>query len=307
MKAIQFSLRAPAPFRLDLTAWVLRRREANRIDSLDATTYRRVMPLGSQIVTVSVEQEGPAERPELRVSLFCKSPSSQTGLAARTAITRLLGLNVSLGGFYAMAQADPHLGPLVERFRGVKPPLYPTLFEAIANAIVFQQISLDAGISVLNRLALTYGDVFDCGQRPCYLFPSAHCLAGLRAEEVKKAGMSSNKARALVECAQTIIERGLSIDYFEKMDNESVVAELVKFRGIGRWSADYVLLRGLGRLNVFPKGDTGARAALNRWLNPEGRLSDAELKIIMSKWRDYAGLIYFHLLLRGLAEKGVIA
>ena len=91
------------------------------------------------------------------------------------------------------------------------------------------------------------------------------------------------------------------------MDNESAFAELIKFRGIGEWSADYVLLRGLGRLDVFPRGDIGAQASLNRWLRPDVRLSDPELEDIMSRWRAYAGLVYFHLLLRGLAEKGFIA
>ncbi len=306
MGTIRFKLNASAPFRLDLTVWVLRRRPANRIDYWDGKTYRRAMVLDSQIVLASVEQKGPPKQPELEVTLVCENPSQLTRPAAEQELVRLLGLNVDLGGFYETASADANLRPLVERFTGVKPPRYPTIFESLANAIVFQQISLEAGISILNRLAEAFGAPFDCGQERCFLFPEANSLAALSPEEIKTVGLSTNKARAIVEGAQKITEGILSFEDLEKMDKESAVAELVKFRGIGKWSADYVLLRGLGRLDVFPRGDIGAQASLNRWLKAGGRISDIELEDVMSKWRGYGGLVYFHLLLRGLAEKGFI-
>ena len=307
VKTIQFNLVPTAPFQLGLTAWVLRRTAANRIDYWNGKTYRRVMTLDSQTVLVSVEQMTPPAQPELEVTLACENPSHKTVLEAESALVRILGLNIDLGGFYSMAVADGDLGPLVERFKGVKPTRFPTLFESIANAIVFQQLSLNSAMSILNRLAESYGVPFDCSENTCPVFPEASSLARLQAEQAKTAGVSANKARALVEGARTIIERNLSIDDFEKMDNESAFAELVKFRGIGRWSADYVLLRGLGRLDVFPRGDIGARAGLDRWLRPGDKLSDSELEDKMSRWRGYAGLVYFHLLLRRLEEKGFIA
>ena len=265
------------------------------------------MTLDSQAVLVSVEQMTPPAHPELEVTLACENPSHKTLLEAESALVRTPGLNTDLGSFYSVAEVDGNLTPLVERFRGVKPTRFLTLFESIANAIVFQQLSLNSAVSFLNRLAETYGVPFDCGGNACPVFPDARSLARLQAEQARAVGVSANKARALVEGARNIIERNLSIDDFEKMDNESAFAELVKFRGIGRWSADYILLRGLGRLDVFPRGDIGALAGLNRWLRPGDRLSDSELEDKMSRWRGYAGLVYFHLLFRGLEEKVFIA
>ena len=280
VKTIQFNLIPTAPFRLDLTAWVLRRGAANRIDYWNGKTYRRAMTLDSQTVLVSVEQRTPPGRPELAVTLVCENPSHATRLEAESALVRLLGLNVSLGGFYSMAEADEHLGTLVERFRGVKPPRFLTLFESIANAIVFQQVSLYSAISVLNRLAETYGVFFALGENASPVFPEASSLAWLRSEAVKGVGLTANKARALVEAARRIIEQSLSISDFEKMDNDPAIAELVKFRGIGGWSADLILLRGMGRLDVFPRGDSGARAGLNHWLKADEELSGSELEDI---------------------------
>jgi len=264
------------------------------------------MTLDSQIVLASVEQKGPPGSAVLAVDLACENPSPQTRLAAESALIRLLGLDVDLSGFYAMAFADAQLAPLAEKFIGVRPPLYPTLFESIANAIVLQQISLDAGMSVLNRLTEIYGARFNYRHEVFYLFPEVRCLAGLGVEEIRRAGLTANKARALAECAGQIMERGLSLEYFEEMDNETAFNELVKFRGIGRWSADYILLRGLGRLDVFPQGDIGARARLNSLLRSDGKLSDLDVANIVKKWQGYGGIVYFHLLLSGLADKGLM-
>jgi len=76
------------------------------------------MSLDSQNVVVSVEQNGSADKAELNVTLVCERPSSLMKPAAESALTRLLGLNIDMSGFYAMARADAPLRPLVERFMG---------------------------------------------------------------------------------------------------------------------------------------------------------------------------------------------
>ena len=76
---------------------------------------------------------------------------------ARTALTLLLGLELDLSPFYRLAEADPFLRTLAARFRGVKPPRFPTLFECLVNAIACQQLTLTFGIRLLNRLAEAYG------------------------------------------------------------------------------------------------------------------------------------------------------
>ena len=69
------------------------------------------------------------------------------------ALTRLLGLDVDRSGFYARAARHPILGPLARRYRGLKPPRFPTLFECLLNAVACQQLSLATGPTVLSRLA----------------------------------------------------------------------------------------------------------------------------------------------------------
>ena len=86
------------------------------------------------------------------------------------------------------------------------------------------------------------------------------------------------------------------------MTNDATVVEaLVRQRGIGRWSPNYVLLRGLGRLHVFPQSDVGALNGLRSFLAAAGR--DDDPRVALASWAPDAGLVYFHLLLRGLEQR----
>lgn len=77
-------------------------------------------------------------------------------------------------------------------------------------------------------------------------------------------------------------------------------------RGIGRWNAEYILLRGLGRLTMFPGDDVGARNNLVRWLKLRKPLDYAAVARRVQRWQPYAGLVYFHLLLDKLASRGFV-
>jgi len=85
-----------------------------------------------------------------------------------------------------------------------------------------------------------------------------------------------------------------------------VYGQLMAFRGVGRWSAEYVMLRGLGRLHVFPGDDVGAQKSLARWLGRSAPLDYGGVRKAVAPWQPDAGLVYFHLLLDGLSNAGVL-
>ncbi len=81
------------------------------------------------------------------------------------------------------------------------------------------------------------------------------------------------------------------------MPDREAVERLEQLRGVGRWTAEYVLLRGLGRWHLFPGDDVGARNNLSRWLKLRKPLDYPRVKRVLARWEGYGGLIYFHLLL----------
>jgi DNA-3-methyladenine glycosylase II len=92
----------------------------------------------------------------------------------------------------------------------------------------------------------------------------------------------------------------------EQLPNEEIVAFLCSLKGIGRWSSEYTLLRGLGRIEILPGDDVAIHKNIAHLLKLRKRPDYNGIKKIEKKWHSYAGLIYFHLLLNKLSADGVI-
>jgi DNA-3-methyladenine glycosylase II len=307
MRTLSFHIKPLPPFRLDLTAWALRRRKENPIDRWDGETYRRVLPVAGTVVEVAVSQEGSLDAPLLRVSIRGERLLASAAEEVEVALTRMLGLAQNLSDFYAMADGDPRLAPLVARFRGLKPPRFPTLFETVANAVACQQLTLTFGIQVLGRLVEEFGPPLTAKQGAPRAFPRPQDLAEREPDELRPLGFSRQKAQALLGIARAVTEGTLDLERAARLPDEEARDFFLALRGLGRWSAEYALLRGLGRLQVFPADDVGARNNLLRWLGLAGPLDYAGVHKLISPWRPYAGLVYIHLLLRGLEETGQLS
>jgi DNA-3-methyladenine glycosylase II len=293
-----------APFRLDLTVWALRRRALNEVDAWDGSTYRRVLVLDDTSVEVAVNQDGGTETPALHLTLTNADQRRNTRPEARATLEKMLSLELDIDPFYILAAADPVLAPLASRFRGLRPPRFASVFECLVNAVALQQLSLAAGLTLLNRLSRSYGACVSAAGSPVYAFPEPAELAAAQPDSIRTLGFSLRKATTIVAIAHAANEGLLDLEALATRDDEHVVETLTQIAGIGRWSAEYTLLRGLGRLHVFPGDDVGARKNLARWLGLAEPLDYNGVQHAVAGWRPYAGLVYFHLLLDRLAARG---
>lgn len=305
MNTVSFQLKPVPPFRLDLTAWALRRRANNIVDRWDRQCYRRVLTAEKKPLEISVTQPD-KKKPLLHVTVEGSGIGPDARLAAEASLRKLLGTGIELSAFYIFARNDPRLRPIALRFRGLKPPQFPTAFEAAANAIACQQISLNVGIVILNRLITAYGRSLTVRDRTSHAFPLPEDLAEAKPETLRDLGFSRQKALALIELSQKISDGTVDLEMLKYMDDETAREHLHELRGIGRWSADYILLRGLGRIHIFPADDVGGRNRLQRLLALKKPLDFEGTRRIIERWRPYGGLIYFHLLLKGLEEEKVL-
>lgn len=252
-------------------------------------------------------QEGPADAPRLQVTLRGEGIDRGAEAQVRQTLARLLGVEADLSGFARMAASDPSLTGLVIRMRGLKPPRFSTLFEGLVNGIACQQLSLDVGVHLLNRLSAAHGRSVDAGRDAIHAFPGPAELASVDPAELKRLGFSMAKARTVVTCAREILDGDLALRGLEGAEDDEVLERLTSLRGIGRWTAQYVMLRGLGRTHVFPGDDVGARNKLKAFLGLEGQLDYERVERVVSRWAPYGGLVYFHLLLDSLTRAGLVA
>jgi len=299
-----FRLRPQAPFRLDYTVWALRRRPGNIVDRWDGVAWRRVVADDGTVLEVQVTQTGDAKRPVLNVRLLGEQPPVQSTATMRALLGRMLGLGTDLSDFYRLARGHRKFDALAEAFRGARLPRFPSVFEALVNGICCQQLSLTVGITILNRLAEACGDRLDTPGGAVYGFPRPQVLAGLEAADLKPLGFSRQKAEALVSLSRQVADNAIDLEGLGAMGDEEARSMLLRLRGVGRWTADYALLRGLGRAAVFPRGDVGARNRLQGLLHARKPLDDEAIDRRLRDCPGFAGLVYIHLLLSGLCEEG---
>jgi DNA-3-methyladenine glycosylase II len=139
--------------------------------------------------------------------------------------------------------------------------------------------------------------------RRYYAFPSAHAVASARLESLRECGLSARKADSLRYLARAIEAGELTEERLSGMSTHDALRALTELPGIGPWSAGLLLLRGLGRLDVFPPGDVGAARRLGALLHVR---SEASLRRVVERFGNHRGYLYFCALGGSLLAKGLI-
>ncbi len=284
-----------APFRLDLTVSALRRLPSNLVDvyTADGRYLRASNDDGGCTITCVTQPQVEA----LAVSVV-GTADPKTALAR---VRRMLGTDRELDDFYARAEQISWLAPLVGRLRGLKPPRYPSLWEACVNAIVFQQISLHAASSIMRRMIETLGDHTVYDGIPLAVFPDVERFLRASDLQLRGAGLSAGKLSTLQRAARAIVADELNEDHLQAQSSEGAASLLRGIKGIGPWTAAVILLRGLGRLDAFPANDSGVAANVAL---VSGTALDASA--IADTLGSQRGMLYFCLLLARLESRGEI-
>jgi DNA-3-methyladenine glycosylase II len=283
-----------APFRLDLTANVLRRLSTNVVDVFDGSTYRRLIGSADAPAILSVTQTGPTE-----ISAGIEGAGGTRYDPALLA-GRMLGIDVDLEPFYHAAASVPWLAPLVAGARGVKPPRYPTIWEACVNAIVYQQVSIHAAGAILRRVIERYTTPLAVGEVHLRAFPGPETFADADAAELRALGLSINKVVSVRAVARAILDGEIDEATLMLLPTPALMEALTVHRGIGPWTAAVVALRGFGRLDLFPMNDSGVARSVK---DLSGAV-DVDVEALLAQLGPQRGMLYYHLLIGRLAARG---
>ncbi len=282
---------------------VLQRRPNNLIDMWEEQRYLRVFPTATGAILAVVGNHGTIDKPDLRYSLRPVSRSTHILRRVDGVLRKILGLDVDPAPLQRLAEAEPRLRPTAAALRGMRPPRFASLFETFVNVVPFQQVSLEAGVAIVTRLIKRFGRAVEPDGRCLHMFPTVDSIADASLDELRECGLSLRKGQALRSLARAIEAGALVEERIAQMDTSEALGMLGDLPGIGPWSASLVLLRGFGRLDVFPPGDVGAARGLGRLLH----LSDAEtLEGAIERFGDRRGYLYFCALGGSLLEKGLI-
>jgi 3-methyladenine DNA glycosylase/8-oxoguanine DNA glycosylase len=302
-RIVRAKLFTHAPFHLEATVRVLQRRPANRVDVWDRNRYLRVLTTADGPVLIEVHNRGTMTDPDVRLSIPAGDPSPATRVFIEQSVRRVLGLDLHLASVQAVAETEPRLRATALALRGMRPPRFPELFEAFASVVPFQQLSLDAGIAIMGQLTDRFGESLEHEGHRYRAFPTARAIANARLEALRRCGLSRGKAQCLRYLAKAIESGELSEAAIAGMSTSHALERLIDLPGIGPWSAGVVLLRGFGRLDVFPPGDVGALRGLRALLHLR---TGQSLGPAVKRFGPYRGYLYFCALGSSLLAKGLI-
>jgi len=177
-------------------------------------------------------------------------------------VRALFSLDHPLPDFYRLTRREPTLAGTERRFRGLRLPRDATVYESLLYAIIGQQLSVRAALSIQRRLFDQTASVLTAGSVEVPSVPPPSALTRLGADGLRATGLSHAKGRAILELAGGG-ERGAPQDPdLATLPLDEAIERLVAMRGVGRWTAENSLLRGTGRTDVFVAGDLGIRVAL---------------------------------------------
>jgi DNA-3-methyladenine glycosylase II len=204
--------------------------------------------------------------------------------------------------FIALAQSDGVIGAIAAAHPGVRSIRQSNLFHALIRCISAQQVNLRWAATCRRRLAEAFGHEHRIGAHRVYSFDAAR-LAALETAEIRTLQFTNSKAEYIINVARALTGGELTIAALAAMSDDEIIARLTAIRGVGRWTAEWILARTLGRPRVVA-GDLGVRKALGVAYCGGALPSPDEVRRITAHWGAGAATAQA-MLLHALAEKSL--
>lgn len=246
---------------------------------------RKAVTIDERAVVFEVVDAGSTAAPCVEYTLHSAQPlSPDVRDAVLDRISFFLSLHDDLQPFYAIAARDAAFAPIVERLYGYHQVKFLTPFENACWAVLTQRTPIATARTIKQKLLERCGTRLDLANATCWAFPEPAALAAVGAEELTELVGNARKASYLSAVAHAFA--AVNETWLRTAAFDEVEAWLRAIKGIGAWSAAFVLIRGLGRMERLPIEDRLIEAAARVYRQPVTRERLAELA---APYESYAG------------------
>ncbi len=204
-------------------------------------------------------------------------------------------LNNDLTPFYEMAKADPLLQVPARNFYGLRVIGIPDLFEALCWGVLGQQINLAFAYTLKRQFVEKFGDFIEWNGKKYWVFPSYERIAQLTSSDLADIKMTVKKSEYIIGIAKLMASGELSREKLMKMDFKDAEKSLIKIRGIGPWTANYVLMRCLRFQTAFPIDDVGLINSIKLLQNMNRKPTKNEILELSIPWKNWESYATFYL------------
>jgi DNA-3-methyladenine glycosylase II len=292
----KITIAALPPFRFDLSSKIFANGD-KQIRNYENGRFWQIIRVNGKLVLAVVESIGAVDKPKLAVELKSDSAITEEDTKkAEVMVTTLFSLDLDLKPFYETVKDDKIMAHLTRELWGLKIPTTPTVFEALVDSIVEQQISLKVANSIENKIIKKFGDTLNLERTFYFAYPTPQRLASVSTDELRQCGLSFRKGEYIKEASKLITEGKLNLEKLKNYDrSEQIIRELDEIRGVGVWTAELTMLRGMQRLEALPADDLGLRRVISRYYRDGKMIITSEARRIAKNWGDWKGLAAYYL------------
>jgi DNA-3-methyladenine glycosylase II len=283
VKRRAFELHLEGPLDFAQTLAVLNRFGDDLIDRWDGKWLLRTMRIAGDAVAYSARVAGTCDAPTLEVVVEKAAHAD----AMRPLIERsFLKLPSTIK---TLCANDLLIARLVQIHRGFRPMLHPDFLVALIRCISAQQVNLRWAATTRRRLVERYGRAHEIDGRVVYSL-DAEALALAEVADIRALQFTTRKAEYIVNVARAVVRGELDSDLLATMPDDAVIACITKVRGLGVWTAEWILARTLGRPRVSAS-DLGVRKAVGKAYFGGLMPSPDEVRQATTHWGQAAGFV----------------
>lgn len=296
MKQVVFNLKPVPPYDFNLTAgYATYFRRTTGAESYQDGVFQRSLDVGDTLCLANVRSLGTMDSPSLEVGIIGTKLDKAVVTKAQKQISWILGIDQNLLPFYRMAQNDRALSPLVKRLRGLHIPHTASIYEALVQAILGQQINSHVARLLRTLLIETYGPTLEISGNIYHCFPRATNLATAGITGLRAIKLSARKAQYIVDISNRIILGQLDLESLRLRPDEEVIRTLTSLRGVGLWTTHWLFIRALGRNDGFPHEDLALCRTLSRLLNSAIPFTPAATLEYSQQWSPFRSYVTSYL------------
>ncbi|WP_028546562.1 DNA-3-methyladenine glycosylase family protein [Paenibacillus taiwanensis] len=295
LQAEEIIIDVPALFRFDQNVNYLSRSANECMLHVEDKQIIKAIPLKQENVIVAI-REGDHQTLAARIWGLKSAERIEAKEEVVQYIRNWFDLDTDLEPFYLMAEGDTLLQPTVDSFYGLRIVGISNLFEAICWGIIGQQINLAFAYTLKRRFVEKYGTLITHNGYDCWLFPSPQSIASLSVKELEALQFTSRKSEYIIGVARLIADGSLSKERLLATGScKDAERMLVQIRGIGPWTANYVIMRCLRLQSAFPIDDVGLHNAIKLRLAMDRKPTKDEIINLSRTWTNWEAYATFYL------------
>lgn len=284
----------PANFDMNANLGYLTREKNECLYEIENNIITKVIAIGEMqsLVQISV-----IDNQQMVVQFLNGSRPIERGEREKIAtyILEWFDLDNDLTPFYEMANADPLLKIPAQKFYGLRVIGIPDLFEALCWGVLGQQINIAFAYSLKRQFVESFGGSIEWNGKKYWVFPPYERIAQLEPTDLAAIKMTVKKSEYIIGIARLMANGDLSKEQLKKMDFKEAEISLIKIRGIGPWTANYVLMRCLRFQTAFPIDDVGLINSIKTLRNMNQKPMKEEILALSIPWKNWESYATFYL------------